>query len=70
MCKRQVVQGGIHVGQTTKVGFDTTRRLISREIAYEDERHDGDIHVRLGESSLLLTFTSKSSKVPVITHYI
>jgi len=71
MCKQQGVEGGgTHVEQITKVGFDTTRRLKTKNIVYEDERRGGAIRVRLVELSLLLTFTSNSSTVPVITHYI
>ena len=61
---------GTHVEQITKVEFDVTRRLKTREIVYEDERQDGDIRVRLVEVSLLLTFTSNPNTAMVITHYI
>ena len=56
------------MGQTTKVGFDATRRVIPREIAYEDEGYSGDILARLVEAPLLLTFTFKPSAVMVTTH--
>ena len=61
---------GTHVEQITKVEFDVTRRLKTREIVYEDERRGGAIRVRLVEVSLLLTFTFNFSTVLVITHCI
>ena len=70
MCKQQRVEGGTHVNQSTKIGFDAKRRWKTREILYEDEMSDGDTRVRLVEVSLLLTFTSNSNTGPVITHYI
>jgi hypothetical protein len=70
MCKQQGVEGGTHVEQITKVGFDTTRRLKTKNIVYEDERRGGVIRVWLVEVSLFLTFTSNPSTVLVITHYI
>jgi hypothetical protein len=70
MCKQQGVEGGTHVEEITKAGFDVTRRLKTREIVYEDERRDGDIRVRLVEVSLLLTFTSDPSADMVMTHCI
>ena len=70
MCKQQRVEEETHVGQTTKVGFDATRRLIPREIAYEDEGYRGDILAQLVEAPLLLTLTSKPSAVIVTTHCI
>ena len=70
MCKQKGVEGGTNVEQIMKVGFDTTRRLNTRNIVYEDERRGGAIRVRLVEVSLLLTFTFNSSTGPVITHCI
>ena len=70
MCKQQRVEEETHVGQTTKVGFGATRRLIPREIAYEDEGYSGDILARLVEAPLLLTYTFKPSAVIVTTHCI
>ena len=70
MCKQQRVEGGTHVEQITKIGFDATRRLKTREIVCEDERQDGDIRVRLVEVSLLLTFISNPNTAVVITHCI
>ncbi|ERG97639.1 MAG: hypothetical protein J07HQX50_01667 [Haloquadratum sp. J07HQX50] len=68
MCKQQRVERETYVGQITKIGFDATRRLIPREIVDKNEKRDEDVHVRLVEASLLLTFTSKLNTVLIITH--
>lgn len=68
MCKQQRVDGGTHMEQITKAGFDATRRLKTGELMYRDERRDGDACVRLVEVSLLLPFTAKTSTVVAPMH--